>query len=79
MVLISEDKLGKYFGEAFKEVVLPALEDMETRLKNELASKKDIYRIEERLEKLDERLDRQGKVQDNLQKRVGKIEMVVQN
>ncbi len=60
MVVISEEKLGKYFAKSFKEVVLPPLEDMETRLKEELASKKDIYRLEEKMEKVVDRQDRQG-------------------
>jgi chaperonin cofactor prefoldin len=73
MTAISEEKLGKYFAKSFKEVVLPVLEDMEERL----ASKKDIYRIEEKLEKMDERLDRQGKTQDKIEVRVETLETTI--
>lgn len=38
MVVITEEKLAKFFAKAFRDVVLPALEDMETRL----ASKEDL-------------------------------------
>lgn len=40
------------FAKAFNEVAIPALEDMEKRLKEELASKEDVYRLEEKLEKV---------------------------
>lgn len=73
MTKIDEEKLGKYFAGAFKEVVLPVLEDMEERL----ASKNDIYRLEEKIEKVIDRQDRQGKVQDILQKKVEVLETAV--
>ncbi len=73
MTGIKEEKLGEYFAEAFREVVLPALEDMEERL----ASKKDIFRLEEKLEKVTERQDRQGKSQEDLQKKVGILESAI--
>jgi hypothetical protein len=73
MVAITEEKLGKYFAKSFKEVVLPALEDMETRLKEELASKKDIYRLEEKIEKIVDRQDRQGKSIEKLETQVATI------
>lgn len=47
----------KVFSEAFHEVVIPALEDMEERL----ASKKDLDRIERKLDATIERMDRHGK------------------
>lgn len=46
MVVITEEKLGKFFAKAFKDVVLPALEDMEERL----ASKKDLNELNLRVE-----------------------------
>lgn len=73
MTTINEEKLGEYFAGAFREVVLPALEDMEERL----ASKEDVYRLEEKLEKVIDRQDRQGKVQDELQKKVELLESAV--
>ena len=66
MVVISEEKIGKYFAKSFKEVVLPALEDMEERL----ASKKDIYRLEEKIEKIVDRQDRQGKSIEKLESQI---------
>lgn len=65
--------MGKYFAKSFKEVVLPALEDMETRLKEELASKEDIYRLEEKIEKSVDRQDRQGKSIEKLEHKTSAI------
>ena len=39
-----------------------------------MATKTDLFRVEERLEKIDNRLERQGKVQDDLQERVEVLE-----
>ena len=66
---IPHGALGKYFAKSFKEVVLPALEDMEERL----ASKKDIYRLEEKIEKIVDRQDRQGKSIEKLESQVSVI------
>ena len=52
MTTISEEKLGKYFGKAFKEVVLPVLEDMDKKLtgmESKMATKKDLEEVKERL------------------------------
>jgi len=48
-------------ADAVHEVVVPALEDMETRLKNELASKEDIDRLERKLDAQQNQLDRHDK------------------
>lgn len=77
MVVISEEKLGEYFAKSFKEVVLPALEDMEGRL----ASKKDLEEVrielggkidslERKFDAQQDRLDRHGKSIENLEKQV---------
>ena len=45
------------FAQAFHEVVVPVVEDLEKRLKEELASKADIDRLERKLDAQQERLD----------------------
>jgi len=70
MGAITEEKLAKFFAKAFEDVVLPSLEDMETRLKDELASKNDIGRLEGKLEKIVDRQDRHGKSIENLEEKV---------
>ena len=54
--------------DALNDVVIPALEDMETRLRNDLASKEDVKEIRKDIDTLDRkfdaqqnRLDRHGK------------------
>jgi hypothetical protein len=86
MTDISEEKLSKFFAKAFNEVVIPALEDMEGRL----ASKNDLTEVNKdiggRIDTLDrkfdaqqDRLDRHAKIQENLDKRVGVLEVSVGN
>lgn len=78
MVAVTEEKLGKYFAKSFKEVVLPALEDMENGLKKELASKKDLENVRKDLGGQIDSLDRKfNAVQDRLDnhgKRIEKLE-----
>lgn len=76
IVAISEEKLGKYFATSFKEVVLPALEDMETRLKEEIASKEDVEELKKGMDTLNrkfdaqqDRLDRHGKSIEKLERK----------
>ncbi|MCX6704709.1 MAG: hypothetical protein NTZ07_04720 [Candidatus Woesebacteria bacterium] len=90
MGMITEEKLSKFFAGAFKEVVLPGVEDVSIRLENvekklenvekkieyveeNMASQKDIFRLEEKLEKVVDRQDRQGKSIENLEKRASVI------
>lgn len=60
----------KVFSEAFHEVVIPALEDMEERL----ASKKDLDRIERKLDATIDRMDRHGKQLKNYDERIQILE-----
>jgi protein-arginine kinase activator protein McsA len=83
MGIITEEKLSKFFAEAFKEVVLPGVEDVSIRLEDvekklenieeNMATQKDIFRLEEKLEKVVDRQDRQGKSIENLEKRASVI------
>jgi len=83
MVVITEEKLAKFFAKAFKDVVLPALEDMETRL----ASKEDlevvkndlnirIDGVENNLTNLSTKIDN---VEERLTKRINTVGSQVAN
>lgn len=77
MVTKKDEKLARYFTDTFKEVVLPSLDKLQDtvdEVKENMATKDDLYKIEVRLEKIDNRLERQGKVQDDLQERVEVLE-----
>jgi septal ring factor EnvC (AmiA/AmiB activator) len=75
MVVITEEKLGKWFAKAFREVVLPALEDMEKGLRGELASKKDLEDVRKDLGGQIDSLDRKfNAVQDRLDNHGQRIE-----
>ncbi|PIP57765.1 hypothetical protein COX03_01340 [Candidatus Woesebacteria bacterium CG22_combo_CG10-13_8_21_14_all_39_10] len=84
MVIKKDEKLAKFFADSFKEVVLPSLDKLQDKVDNvitdvaemreNMATKTDLYRVEEKLEKIDDRLERQGKVQDDLQERVEVLE-----
>jgi archaellum component FlaC len=90
MTAISEEKLGKYFAKSFKEVVLPVLEGMDkkiTGIESNMATKKDLERVTERLESVEsgvdslsrkfdaqqDRLDRHGK---SIEKLEGKVSVL---
>jgi len=85
MVIKKDEKLAKFFADSFKEVVLPSLDKLQDKVDNvitdvaemreNMATKTDLYRVEEKLEKIDDRLERQGKVQDDLQERVEVLEI----
>lgn len=66
-----DEKLAKFFADSFKEVVLPSLDKLQDTVDE---VKESTVRIESRVEKIDDRLDRQGKVQDDLQERVEVLE-----
>ena len=77
MVTKKDEKFAKVFAETFKEVVLPSLDKLQDtvdEMKENMATKNDLYKVEERLEKIDNRLERQGKVQDDLQERAEVLE-----
>ncbi len=65
-----EKTLAEFFANTFREVVLPALEDMEARL----ASKEDIDRLERKLDAHQDRMDGHGKQLENHEKRIQTLE-----
>ena len=72
-----EQKLAKFFGNAFREVVLPEFEKVDerlTKLDENMATGDDIDRLERKLEKIDDRFDRHGKMLDNHEDRIEKVE-----
>jgi chromosome segregation ATPase len=80
-----EEKLAGFFANAFKEVVLPVLKDIDRDLgsmKDDIAQLKEdmvdvknrLSRVEDRLIKIDDRLDRQSQAQEKLEKRVTHLE-----
>lgn len=78
MGMISEEKLTEAFVKAFKDVVEPGLNVLTDKvdvLTEDMGDVKErLGKIEDKLVKIDDRLDRQGKSQENLEKRVGVLE-----
>ena len=82
-----ENKQYKFFADAFHEVVIPVLEDMEARMatKDDIKELKEdiegidgrLDNVERKLEKIDDRLERYGDRIDNHEKRIGKLETKV--
>ena len=67
------------FAEAFHEVVVPELEAIKKVMATkedleEVATKEDVDRIERKLVKIDDNLERYGNRLDNHEKRVTKLE-----
>ncbi|OGY10278.1 MAG: hypothetical protein A3D26_04825 [Candidatus Blackburnbacteria bacterium RIFCSPHIGHO2_02_FULL_44_20] len=78
----NEEQLAKFFAKAFHEVVVPVIEDLkkETATKKdleEMATKRDLQEFEERVnrrfDKIDDRLDRQGKTQDSQEQKIRRL------
>ena len=65
-----KDESYEMFSKAFHEIVVPTLEDMEERL----ASKKDLDRIERKIDATINRMDRHGKQLDNHEERIQTLE-----
>jgi peptidoglycan hydrolase CwlO-like protein len=68
-------------AEALNDVMIPALESMEERLRRDLASKKDVQDLSMRMDSLNrkfdsqqERQDRHGKQLENHEKRIHVLE-----
>ena len=87
---ISEEKLSKFFAEAFKEVVLPGVENLSLRLdkvenrltgvEEQLGDVKDnVASLSRKFDAQQERLDKHAKIQENLDKRVGVLEVSIAN
>ena len=65
------DKLYDIFAKAFHEVVLPLIEDIQEKM----ATKDDIDRIERRIIKIDDHLERHDRTLANHGKRITKLEL----
>lgn len=64
-----EKTLAELFANAFREVVIPVLEDLEKRLTDKLASKEAVDRIERKLDAHQDRMDRHDKGIQTLEER----------
>jgi len=71
----------KLIAEGFQEVMIPALDNMEKRLKEELASKEDVEDLKREMDTLNrkfdaaqDRTDRHGKLLENHERRIHKFE-----
>ena len=65
------------FAETFREVVLPELEKLDQKIEGldtKMATKEDIDRIIRKLDSHDNRMDRQGKLLENHEERLIKLE-----
>ena len=70
-----KDKQYKFFADAFHEVVVPLLENMATKDDvKDMANKDDIDKINSRLVKIDDKLERYGNRPDGHEKRITKLE-----
>jgi len=76
--MAKDNGLAKFFANAFREVVLPHLEDLANRLKgveNRLGKVENrLGKVEDRLFKVEDRLDRHGTLFDYHEKRISKLE-----
>ncbi len=81
----TEEKLSEFFAKAFKEVVLPSLDDLANRVTKvesqfgDLGTKMDkvenrLGKIEEKLVKIEDKLDRHAKYYDDHEKRITQLE-----
>jgi chromosome segregation ATPase len=73
-----KEEFTKMIGDGFHEVMIPALEDMEKRLKQELASKKDLEKVHRELsmdiDSLNRKFDAQQERLDRHDNRIEKLE-----
>ena len=63
-----KDEVTKIVTDALNDVMIPALDDMETRLRNDLASKKDVNELKVELKNIKadiDTLDRKFDAQQN--------------
>ena len=70
-----KDEVTKIVTDALNDVMIPALDDMETRLRNDLASKKDVNELKVELKNIKadiDTLDRKFDAQQNRLDRHGK-------
>lgn len=69
-----KDEFTKLIGDALNDVMVPALESMEERLRNELASKKDLKELSLKVDSLDRKFDVQQERLDRHDKRISVLE-----
>ncbi|OGY10709.1 MAG: hypothetical protein A3A58_01640 [Candidatus Blackburnbacteria bacterium RIFCSPLOWO2_01_FULL_41_27] len=60
------------FGQAFREVMIPVLQDLKEELTNKI--EEETERIEDKLDKHTDRMDRHGKKLEDLDERVTVLE-----
>lgn len=63
-------------SEAFQEVMIPALDDMETRLNAELASKEEVHEVNMKVDSLNRKFDAQQERLDKHNERVETLEKI---
>ena len=73
MIKEDKDEFVKLISDALNDVVIPALEDMEDRLTNKLASKQELQEVKQELSMQIDSLDRKFNAQQN---RLDKVEAV---
>jgi len=66
-----KDETFRIFSEAFHDVVVPLFEE----IKQNMVTKEDIYRLERKIEKGTERMDRHGKTIEDHEKRIKSLEV----
>lgn len=67
-----KDEFTNLISDALNDVVVPAFDAMETRLKEELASKEDLRKVEKRLSGVESTLDSLDRKFDAQQDRLDK-------
>ena len=69
-----KEEIFSLFGEAFREVILPSLEDIQEQIETR-ASKEDIDRLERQKYAKEDQIERLGNRVDNHEKRLEKLEL----
>lgn len=71
-----KEEMAEFFGEAFREVVIPVLEDMNERMAT-MATKEDLDRIERKLDAGQKRMDRHSEVLERHERDIKQIKTKV--
>lgn len=78
MVKKEEQKLAKFFGNAFREVALPEFEKLHQEIKevkeNVSLVQETVEKVERKFVKIDDRLDRHGKTIDTHEVQIKSLE-----
>lgn len=78
-IIKNEDERQEFVGlisDAFQEVMVPALDNMEARLKEELASKEDLKELGMKVDSLDKKFDAQQNRLDKHNNRIEALEKI---